>query len=504
MIRFIYSLMLLLLTLLKSTPMLTHVQAEGANYRVDGYLEVVGATITWDDFFITESFQTLGGQADYVRFTGVTEWEFNTEDCSFARNGVVLLSQLYAQGVIDSTHYTEVTFEYVLDGGYGGVEWMGVLSIYPLPSYLDTWTGLVNNAMSDYYVSYASKPSRQQILSTLRAYDVHSGDVTLSIQEITSIQNQVDYDLLTFGLGSYPLLFQAKDGDSNTAQLTVNVHVIDDIAPEIVGPDETTTLLGMHESIEQIIERVWTVYDDFDSSPKLILLDDNYSENAEILNPEGYEIVLQGEDLSGNQTTRSLRIIVQDNIAPILTGLNYYTKGIATTISIADIQNQITLTDTDATARLIIPYDGFSTRQHQPGTYKIHFRAYDTAGNTSLDFVVTIRVEDDESPIFFVSGTEYHVNQGDAVPTDQLLSIIFLSANYGANDVLSQDIIFDSYSSMANHPGEYRFVVNSHLTVGSEQHVLTVIVHEIPQEPSWLDNILMEIKNFFSFDWLFA
>lgn len=501
MIRLIITIAMLLWAIVTHAIPITHVHAETSNHYADGYLSLTGEVLNWNDFFITSDYQTMKGQSDYIRFTGLTEWEHDTSNYTFAQTGHVSISELINQGVVAITSNHKIVVEYVLDGDFNNIVLIGNLYIRYRPNYLETWTGIINNAMSHLYVGYRDVPSRAAILSQLRAYDVEDGDVTLSISETTSFEAQIAYDLLTRGIGEYTLNFCAEDDVNNQAFLTVVVHVLDNVAPVIEGPDNTITLLGMEETLAEILARVWTVSDDYDVAPLLEVVTDEYTPNMNQLNEGGYKVVLQASDQYDNKTMREIFIIVQDDVTPQISGLSFYSKGVHTTLTADEIQAQLIVSDTDLLTTLSLVFDGFTTRQHRPGNYKMHFRAVDRAGNRSLDFVVSIQVNDDHAPIFFVNHTEYHVNEGDIIDETQLIALS-VQAQVLSDELLSYEIILDNYSSNFAKQGSYRFVVNGITDEGEQQYVLNVIVHKNEAPISWWDKLVSQFNDLITFSWL--
>lgn len=501
-ILFIFALCLMLFGNLQ--PQLVS-RAATTSYDVDGYLQLSGDTLSWDDFLMTAKWSTGNGQADYITFSGVTEWAYDTSDYSFAQGGQVLMSVLISQGVIDPHQNHSVTVSYALDGGYYGIEWIGEITVVSVPDYITSWQGVVNDAYANYIVSYHNRPSRLTILNDLKAFDEEDGDVTLSISETTSSSEKTAYDNLSRHLDTYFLTFQATDSQNNQANITIRVTVVDGVAPIIQGPESTVTLLAANESITTIVQRVWSATDAYDIAPTLSVIVDNYTPSKNVVTNIGHNVTLQANDQFGNSTTKVVKIIVEDNIAPTVTGTASYTKGSQAPLSLSTIEAGLSVQDVGTTATLVISYDGYSSRATTPGLYKIHFYALDSANNRSQDFIVSVTVTDDEEPIFFVDGIDYHVTAGNTYSIEQLLSVLESNGTLLSSDY-EYEVVWDEYTNNALIAGEYKIVLNVTYANGvSKQLEMNMKVPEPlmeEDEPFW-ESMWSFVTSFFSGLWNF-
>lgn len=478
-ILFIITLVLSLFVV-PTQPFVSH--AATNSYDVDGYLQLAGDVLNWQDFMSTLQWGLGNGQADYIVFDGENVWEHDTASYTFAQGGQVSISQLITHGVIDPTRNHTVNVYYALDGGYYGVEMLGEITVVSIPDYIATWQGVVNDAYANYIVSYHNRPSRSTILADLKAFDEEDGDVTLSIVETTSTTEKSAYDTLSRHLDTYYLTFRATDSHQNTADITIRVSVIDAVAPEIQGPDNTVTLLSANESILTIVNRVWSSTDTYDNAPILSVITDDYTPSHNTVTSIGHLVTLQATDQYGNSSTKAVRIIVEDNVAPTISGTATYTKGSQAPLSISTIQSGLVVQDVGTTATLVVSYDGYTSRSTTPGTYKIHFYARDTASNRSPDFIVSVTVTDDQAPIFFVDGIDYQVTPGNTYTMAQLVSVLesngtLLSSEY------AYEVVLDEYTANADVAGDYKIVLNIHYRDGSSKQLeMNMKVPESPVE----------------------
>jgi len=480
-------------------------RAASTSYDVDGYLQLAGDVLNWQDFIATNQWMSENGQGDYVVFEGETEWAHDTASYTFAQAGQVSISQLITQGVIVPTRNHTVNVYYALDGGYYGFEFLGEITVVAIPDYISTWQGVVNNAYANYIVSYHNRPARSAILADLKAFDEEDGDVTLSIVETTSTAEKSAYDTLSRHLDTYHLTFRATDSHNNVADITIRISVIDTVAPIIHGPENTVTLLNANETITAIVNRVWSTTDTYDIAPILSVIADDYTSSHDVVTSVGHQVTLQATDQFGNSSTKTVRIIVEDNIAPTITGTATYTKGSQAPLSLTTIQSVLVVQDVGTSATLFVSYDGYTSRSTTPGTYKIHFYAKDTANNRSPDFIVSVTVTDDQAPIFFVDGMDYQVTPGNTYTMTQLLFVLesngtILSSTY------TYDVVLDEYTANAHTAGDYKIVLNIHFDDGSSKQLeMNMKVPEIAVEvePTVWDTVWSSITNFFDGLWHF-
>lgn len=492
--RFLLCVAFLLSLLISQPPTVVRTHAAETNYTVDGYLSLSTGQVSWAAYFATTEFALYNGQSDYLRFSGLDEWEFDHTSYAFAHAGVVTLTRLIQEGVINPNVSSEVEVYYELDGGYGGTAFLGSIYVVATPSYLDTYVGIINNSYANRIVSYHNRPTRAQILSDLRAFDEGDGDVTLSITETTSVAEKTAYDGITRGLDTYYLIFQAKDSQNNIATLTIRVTVIDTIAPTILGPDSTVTTLSANEAVMTIVQRIWSTSDLYDSSPALTVQNDTYTPNKHVVSGIGHLIELKATDRFGNSSYKTVRIIVEDDVKPTITGTANYTKGSQATLSLATIQGALQVADVGTTATLSVSWDGYSSKSTQRGTYKIHFYATDSAGNRSEDFIVLVSVTDDVAPIFFVNGIDYQVSEGNTYSLTQLLFVLESNGTL-LSQAYEYEVVLDNYSRKALISGRHSVVFNIKYEDGQQQQVEMNIV--VPDQTESDDN-----TNFFHSLWL--
>lgn len=120
-------------------------------------------------------------------------------------------------------------------------------------------------------------------------------------------------------------------GNVQTAQMVV--HVIDDVAPEIFGPDEFTTTISSGLTLGTILTQ-YSASDEIDGTRTnyITVISNNYTANKDVAGT--YYITLRVSDTSGNVAEKTIEVTVSDDVVPVF----YVTRAF---ISVAE---SITLT----------------------------------------------------------------------------------------------------------------------------------------------------------------
>lgn len=152
----------------------------------------------------------------------------------------------------------------------------------------------------------------QDIINTLKIEDNIDGDVknslTITKDEYSSYETTV---------GTYQIDFYVSDTNNNKSYGSITIYVVDKVAPIINGPDVVYNNLSDIQSIESIIARKFSIYDEHDGNvdDKLLINSDGYNPSL----PGDYQITLTVSDGSNNITTRTFIITVVDDIPPVIT-----------------------------------------------------------------------------------------------------------------------------------------------------------------------------------------
>ncbi len=226
----------------------------------------------------------------------------------------------------------------------------------------------VNGSLTDY-------------LNSVTASDNVDGDLT-DLMEI-------DYSAVIMNVpGLYPLVYSVKDNSGNEKIIPVTVLVVDNQGPEILGitifylPFKTVKpdwLVGVYatDNVDQTVE----VTPD-DSQVNLNAVGD-------------YQLLYLAEDHAGNVTIETTRVIVEDKVAPIISGIKLWTVGVNQP-NINWLTGVTAVDDVDGTVDVKVEDNQVNLRVL--GRYQLLYRAVDNAGNVTTK-TTTVVVKDKVAPI---------------------------------------------------------------------------------------------------------
>ena len=214
----------------------------------------------------------------------------------------------------------------------------------------------------------------------------------------------------------------------NSAVTTRTVNVVDNIGPVI-------TLNGINPQVIQLnstyTEAGATAIDNYDGS-----LSVNISGNVDTATPGTYTMTYSAEDNSGNLSSITRTIIVQNNVPPTITinGPN------PVQINVNTIYNDLGATAVDALGNNLNITTNDQVNTLLPGTYQVIYSATDSYGNNSTSFR-TVNVVDGDGPIIILIGDNPMTlqlndtyNEPGATASDEF-------SGTGANELLEGEVI---------------------------------------------------------------
>lgn len=301
---------------------------------------------------------------------------------------------------------------------------------------------------TSYITSVANPILESAIRSQIRAYDDVDGDITGKIQLISD-----NYTTNKAKLGIYEIEYQVKDSADNVANLIVKVSVVDVTKPTITGTAKHT--IGYKQTLSlSTIKSGLTATDNYDLTPTITLISDNYSTNKNRVGV--YDVKYQAEDSSGNKSdVFTVTVTVVDTIKPTITGKNTYTAVYNNKLTIDSIKSGLQAQDEhdgDITNNITLKSDGYSSNFNVKGNYQVIFTVSDASGN-SIDYTVTVTVVDTIKPTItgknnYVTGSTQKINESTIREA--------LTAIDDYDGALSLALISDNYSSNYNIIGNYQ------------------------------------------------
>lgn len=249
------------------------------------------------------------------------------------------------------------------------------------------------NGLSNYNQSYTNKLNVDTILNSLSVFDNYDSSLEIILESDNYSSN---YN----SIGNYQILFSATDSSGNKGTFTVNINVVDDVAPVFSGP--ASILKGTSEVLTvDDIKDMLTANDFIDGQVEITVKTDNYTGNGNKVGK--YTIVFQAQDSAGNVGTHTVEITVSDNIPPVFYVDNYFItveQSLILTrediIAILQASGQLDIQSSTNIRFLLNEYEGNET---VVGIYGITVKASSVDGSGQIFNLAVQVVEDEEGTV---------------------------------------------------------------------------------------------------------
>lgn len=170
-------------------------------------------------------------------------------------------------------------------------------------------------------ISFSVRDDTKPIINTPEKLIIDLGTKTINYEEfITYSDNYNTNDELTLTikshlvnpsvLGIYPVYINVKDSSNNQSNVTMMIHVVDQIPPSIT--QKKTIEINVNETI--ILDNYFTYKDNYDAV-FIFEFDDGL---VDYTKPGTYSVSLKVTDQSGNQSMIQTYVYIKDMTAPIL------------------------------------------------------------------------------------------------------------------------------------------------------------------------------------------
>lgn len=249
------------------------------------------------------------------------------------------------------------------------------------------------NGLSNYNQSYTKKLNVDTILNSLSVSDNYDSSLEIILESDNYSSN---YN----SIGNYQILFSATDSSGNKGTFTVNINVVDDVAPVFSG---TASILKGKSEVLTVddIKDMLTANDFIDGQVEITVKTDNYTGNGNKVGK--YTIVFQAQDSAGNVGTHTVEITVSDNIPPIFYVDNYFItveQSLILTrddiIAILQASGQLNIQSSTNIQFLLNEYEGNET---VVGIYGITVKASSVDGSGQIFNLAVQVVEDEEGTV---------------------------------------------------------------------------------------------------------
>src|SRR5690554_6164338 len=335
-------------------------------------------------------------------------------------------------------------------------------------------------------------------MSFLSAYDETDGDVTDSLTVITD-----NYTPNIRVLGNHTFTVEASDNSGNTATATINIRVVDIVAPIISG-NTSTADIGYAETWNiESFRKTLSVTDNYQTmtNADIVIDTDGYTSNKTKLGT--YTITFKATDESGNTGRFSKNVRVIDNVAPTFSGPSTIATSNFTILTESEVRAQLTahdFIDGNITNRIELVEDNFTGKGNKVGSYTLVYSVTDNAGNTATHTVTVQRTDKIPPTIWVEDGASIRTTPDTPISRDIIIDILEATGQIQINATTTFSFPLDEYSGNEETPGVYAMTLMARSTTGNESvhsfaiEVLDVGNNEDPitREPSeWIqDNIV--------------
>jgi len=315
--------------------------------------------------------------------SGVCEVDWFVRSCTFEAQDDTLIFEMFGGDIAQQVHFYGMD-GFQLEKGSVATDYVKYEPLETVPPKFGGEGTLI--------IGYDTPTSTQTLVDNhITAVDEIDGDLTSSIQIISDA-----YKDNASTLGTYPVELYAEDSSGNAATFTLNVKVVDTVAPIIESPDKVTIDVDAPSTVGEIITSNVTFYDAYEGSlSQYTIITETYTGNETLLGESMIEFEI--EDGHGNQTAHTLTINTVDTKAPTVNGAS------SQTIYQSDMKTVDELFALYSSSDNHSDDIAFEVKSHtlpqkgESGNYTMTLRAVDASGNETLR-VITITIKDDISP----------------------------------------------------------------------------------------------------------
>lgn len=337
------------------------------------------------------------------------------------------------------------------------------------------------------YITNVNSPiTLANLKNLIQAYDEEDGDVTSSI--VVSVDN---YTANMNSVGQYDIEFSASDSKNNVATLKLFVKVVDGTAPVITGSNTFNSYMSNPLTVADI-KNTFTVSDNYDTltTSMIVVKSDTFTTNK--MTKGTYSVVYELQDTSGNKTSKTVSVVVQDDIKPVISGLATYTKGQNAVLTLDTIKAGLSATDNvdgNLTSSIVLVEDKYTSKGTTVGTWAVTYKVTDSSGNVSNIFTVNVSVTDTMPPVFYVDQSIMHIDSTLTLTHEEIIQILENTNQINSGMSYNASFIVDEYQGTQDE-GHYNMSLRIDYADGNTQ-VINLGVNVINQEythtaePEW-------------------
>jgi hypothetical protein len=291
-------------------------------------------------------------------------------------------------------------------------------------------------------------------------------------------------------LGLYDVTLMITDSSYNKTYLTYQIQVKDLKAPTVIPQSSIKISYTNRFDVGEFIQGL-EISDNVSLRENIHIdvIQNEYKDNEEKLGE--YQISFSIKDESENETIYTQKVIVIDDVAPVVTGTNHYEKQVEEYLSVASIIGNLNISDVYTSKPSVsVILDEYSDHMHEIGSYKVELSISDSAKNKTF-FTITIDVVDQIPPAFYLNLGLIETTQLVVLTQNELREILSKKIPIQYDRF---DIVMDDYNNHQEEPGVYQVRVhvysedvmhNFQLMIRVNEETLTV-TPEPTFDPTWI------------------
>ena len=344
-------------------------------------------------------------------------------------------------------------------------------------------------------MAYYENTTVDEIISEhIVVIDDIDGDITDNIVIVSD-----EYSSNINNAGEYLVVLSATDEFGNIATFNLTIIVKDEVLPEIMGPSVLNLSVSSLSSIEAAINDNFTAVDGHDGQLNIVVIDDNYTLNKNILG--SYDVSIEATDASLNTITKDITITVNDVDKPVLESSNIVNVFLSTPITLNAIYNNLVITDNyDDSEDLVIVSitDNYTDNKDVIGNYQVDFSVSDSSGNIN-NLTIYINVIDNVVPV--ITGPETLVfSYTEEYVLNDFTNLLTVWDDYDTLTNADLTITENTFTNRTEEVGHFSItysLMDSSGNIVSHKIELTIIDDQAPV--IYIDNYLITVSNNASF-----
>ena len=300
----------------------------------------------------------------------------------------------------------------------------------------------------------ASNPmSYNTIYNSLFVFDYIDGTLTNSKQVLSNTYGTSDYKV-----GDWQIVFRVTNSRNISSNITINVHVEDDIDPVISGPNEFTMRNIDNKTLDDVKETLSATDNhdgDISSSIEVDSTSDAFTNRETELGT--FPVRFKVSDDAGNMGFHivNVKVVQGDFNGPVFSGTFSYERLTTEPLTEAQVLANVTANDDysgDVTDRIQVLYNDYKYNTNRVGTYRISLYVKDNAGNATRKDI-SIKVYENSAPTFVYDPVVLYIPlKSNMETTGDIIRLLQRTGYFSDDEVIVKS---DGYSENKNVLGQY-------------------------------------------------